>query len=134
MKSIGLDMQKNMRYDEGKRLLEKYLEETNRNVEWLQYMTEKYATSLCDTPEFVGFDYKKAQKYLRTWEIIQELPAEKKNMLLIYCACENDLTKTLEVYNGVGKGCKNVATLRVLISLVKKTIREKYKERYECDL
>ena len=134
MKSIGTDMQKNMRYDEGKRLLEKYLEETNRNVEWLNEMCNRYSATMYDLPDFAGFNYSKAQKYIRTWEIIQELPAEKKNMFLIYCACENDLTKTLEVYNGVGKGCKNVATLRVLISLVRKIIREKYKERYERDL
>ena len=128
--NFGLTMQKNKEYEEGKKLLQTYIDETNMNVEWLKEMSNRYSATMYDLPDFAGFNYSKAQKYIRTWEIIQELPAEKMNMFLIYCACENDLTKTLEIYNGVGKGCKNVATLRVLISLVRKTIRERYKERY----
>jgi len=133
MKSIGNAMKKNIKYKEGKELMERYVTKTERYVESLQWMCDKYACTDFDLPEFAGFDYGKAIRYMRTWKIIQELPVDKRNLWLVYLACETDYTKTLEVYNGVGQTCKNIATLRVMVSNVRKLIRSKYTERYGSD-
>lgn len=133
MKIFGYNMEKNIKYNEGKKILDKFITETNSLYEWLKKTCERYNNSVFELPEFTGFNYEKAVKFINTWDIINELPTEKKNMFLIYCATEFDYEKALEIFNGVGKGCKNVATLRVLITNIRKIIKEKYRNKYGTD-
>lgn len=130
MKIFGCSMEKNINYEQGKHLLQEYIQNTEQYIKWLKEMCDKYDNTLFDLPDFGAFDYEKAVKFIRTWEIINEFPTDKKNLFLIYCACEYNYTKTLAIFNDIGKGCKNAATLRVLISNIRKLIKEIYTERY----
>ena len=132
MKIFGHSMKKNinLKYDDGKKILETYIEEQKEHCQFLEDTIKKYQNTLFELPDVAGVDIKEALIYLRTWKIINELPTEKKNLFLIFCACEYDYKKTLEVFNGVGKGCKNVATLRVLMTHIRKLLRQKYDEQY----
>ena len=130
MKIFGFNMVKNIKYEQGKRLLEDYIKKTEDDIVWLNEMCDRYNSTVFDLPEFAGFDYYKAVEFIRTWEIINELPADKKNLFLIFCACEYDYKRTLEIFNNVGKTCKNIATLRVMISNVRKIIRKNYSDKY----
>lgn len=130
MKNFGLYMETNIKYQEGKQLLQDYIEATETHVAWLKDMCNKFNNTLFDLSDFSGFNYWKAVVFIRTWEIINELPTDKKNLFLIYSACGYDYEKTLAVFNGIGRGCKNIATLRVLVSNTRKIIRKIYNEKY----
>lgn len=127
MKIFGLGMEKNIKYEQGKRLLEKSIKQTDMYVEWLKDMCKNYDENL---PEYTGFDYHQAIAYMRTWDIIKELPTDKKNLFIIYVACDFNYKNTLAIFNDIGKGYKNAATLRVMISNIRKQIKEIYKDRY----
>lgn len=126
-------MEKNINYEQGKKLLEEYIRKTESDIKWIKEMCNRYNNTVFELPEFAGFDYYKAVEFLRTWEIINDLPADKKNLFLIFCACEYNYKNTLAIFNDIGKGCKNIATLRVLITNIRKLIKEIYKERYGRD-
>lgn len=129
MKIFGYNMETNIKYKQGKTKLEQYVKEQNDLYQWYKDTIQRYNETVFDLPEFAGFEYNEAISFMRTWEIIQELPTEKKNLFLTYCATDYNYKETLEVFNG--KRCyKNVATLRVLITLIRKIIKEKYKEKY----
>lgn len=133
MKNFGLSMEKNINYELGKRILNKALKNTTALYQWLKESCEKYENTLFELPELTGFNYEKAVKFIRTWDIVEELPADKKNLFVIFWSTGFNYKKTLEIFNGVGKGCKNVATLRVLVSNIRKIIKEQYKEKYGTD-
>ena len=120
-------MEKNIKYEQGKRLLEKCIKQTDIHAEWLKDMCKNYDENL---PEYTGFDYQQAIKYMRTWDIIKELPTDKKNLFIIYVACDFNYKNTLAIFNDIGKGYKNAATLRVMISNIRKQIKEIYKDKY----
>ena len=129
MKIFGLFMETNIKYEQGKAKLEEYIKEQNALYQWYKDTMVRYSETVFDLPEFAGFDYHEALFFIRTWDIIQELPTDKKNLFLTYCATDYNYKETLEIFNG--KRCyKNVATLRVLIALIRKIIKEKYKEKY----
>lgn len=123
-------MQKNISYEKGKQLLDDYIKSREKEIVWLKEMCDRYNNTVFDLSDFGGFDYNEAVIFIRTWEIINEFPTDKKNMFLIFCACDYDYKKTLEIFNGIDKGCKNVATLRVLISNIRKLIKAIYNDRY----
>ena len=127
MKIFGLSMEKNIKYEQGKRLLEKTIKQTDIHAEWFKDMCKNYDENL---PEYTGFDYHQAIRYMRTWDIIKELPTDKKNLFIIYTACDFNYKNTLAIFNDIGKGYKNAATLRVMISNIRKQIKEIYKDRY----
>lgn len=129
---FGNSMEKkiNPKYKEGKKLLEKYIKEQKEHCKFLEETLAKYASTEFDLPDFACVDMREAIAYLRTWKLINELPPKHKNLLLTFCACEYDYKKTLEVFNDVGREYKNVATLRVLITNIRKILREKYNETY----
>lgn len=130
--NFGYNMQTNInpKYDNGKKILEKYIKEQEEHCAFLRESLDKYLNTPFDLPDFSCIDMREAVVYLRTWKLINELPTNKKNLLLIFCACKYNYKKTLEVFNGVGKGCKNIATLRVLITNIRKLLRQKYDEQY----
>lgn len=130
MKIFGHSMIKNIQYEEAKKKLDEYIKENSTLYEWLKDTCRKYDNAIFEQPDFAGFNYEKALKFIRTWDIINNLPADKKNLFLLFCSTGYDYKETLEVFNGVGKGCKNVSTLRVLISNIRKIIREKYTLNY----
>lgn len=132
MKNFGYSMEKNINpdYKKGKKLLETYIKKQEAECKFLAETIDKYQNSVFEIPDIAGVDINQAIVFLRTWKLINELPTDKKNLLLVFCACRYDYKKTLEVFNGVGKGCKNVATLRVLITAIRKIIRKNYNEQY----
>lgn len=130
MKIFGLGMEKNIKYEQGKRLLEKTIKQTDIHTEWLKDMCKNYDENL---PEYTGFEYQQAIKYMRTWDIIKELPTDKKNLFIIYAVCDFNYKNTLAIFNDIGKCYKNTATLRVMISNIRKQIKEIYKERYDTN-
>lgn len=122
-------METNINYQEGKTKLEEYINEQTEIYQSYKATMKRYSETLFDLPEFEGFDYQQALLFIRTWDIIQELPTDKKNLFLTYCATGFNYKETLEVFNG--KRCyKNIATIRVLVSLIRKIIKDKYKEKY----
>ena len=131
MKNFGYSMARkiNMDYKKGKKILEKYIKDEEEHCRFLRETLDKYFNTPFDLPDFSCIDMREAVVYLRTWELIKELPTDKRNILLTYCACDYDYKKTIEVFNGE-KGYKNVATLRVIIAYIRKILREKYDERY----
>ena len=132
MMIFGTLMETNIEYEKGKQILKEYIEKENNLYSWLKDMFNRYENCPYDySPEFAGFDYNSAIKFIRTWEIINnDLPIDKKNLILIYNACGGDNAKTLEIFNGTGKVYKNKATLCVLICNTKKIIKQIYNEKY----
>lgn len=128
--NFGIDMVMNIEYDNAKKLLEKYVKEHDELYQFLEVLCKKFDEAIFDTPEFEGFNYKKAKKYMRAWDVLKEIPTEKKNLFLLFCATDFNYEKTLVFFNGTGNTCKNIATLRVMISKIRKIIRDKYQEIY----
>ena len=126
----NMKMKINSKYEDGKKTLDKYMTEQENYCNFLKETLNKYFNTPFDLPDFSGFDMREAVVYLRTWELIKELPPDKKNLLLVFCACDYDYKKTLEIFNDVGKGYKNIASLRVIITYIRKILKQKYESRY----
>ncbi len=133
MKIFGMRMERNIKYEQGKRKLNNFMKASEEYYQWLMNTIEKYNNTLFEEPEFSGFEIGKAVKYCRTWRIIKELPVDQRNLFLIFSSTGYNYKDTLDVFNGVGKGCKNVGTLKVMISKIRKIIKEKYNEKYGTD-
>lgn len=128
---FGRNMRKNTNeYEEGKELLNNYINEQEQLYQWLKETCVKYQDAVFEVPEFEGFNYYKAVKFIRTWDLINELSMDKKNLFLVHCASGKKYEDTLKIFNGSGKEYKNVATLKVLITQIRNEIRKKYKEKY----
>ena len=127
-------MQTNIKYSKGKKLLEKFYTNMDKLIADLQSNIDIYDNAIDnpdDVPELAWFNYRKAVKLKRTYNIIlNDLQPTERNLFCIYLACNYDYEKTLEIFNGENKGYKNIATLRVIIANIRKIIKEKYKEKY----
>lgn len=115
--------EKIIEYEAGKGVVAKYIKSMDKKCEEV----EQSLRENMDNDEF--FDCDTAEQFIRTWYVIKyQLSAHERNLFCTYLACERDYKKTLEVFNGSNKNYKNVATLKQMMSLVRKKIREKEKQ------
>lgn len=115
--------EKIIEYETGKGVVAKYIKSMDKKCEEV----EQSLRENMDNDEF--FDCDTAEQFIRTWYVIKhQLSAHERNLFCTYLACERDYKKTLEVFNGSNKNYKNVATLKQMMSLVRKKIREKEKQ------
>lgn len=115
--------EKIIEYETGKGVVAKYIASMDKKCEEV----EQLLRDNMDNDEF--FDCDTAEQFIRTWYVIKNLlSANERNLFCTYLACERDYKKTLEVFNGSNKNYKNVATLKQMMSLVRKKIREKEKQ------
>lgn len=118
----------NTKYTIAKEMVTEYIDKMDSLYEDKLKQIEDYKTNVID--EFDEyFDYYKALKFVRTWDIIKNNlnPAEKN--LVIASECAKDYEECLSFFNG-GKAPKNIATLRVLICNARKKIREIYNQKW----
>lgn len=77
------------------------------------------------------YDINKSLKFTRTWDIImKDLDCAGRNLLLLFNVCESRYKETLEALVGFNIEYKNVATLRVMITRIRKKIKEIYNKKY----
>lgn len=109
--------------------LDTYILERTNGVNELRSMLEAYDNSVNEFEEnrFEFFDYNRTQKIVRMWDIIMDLKPQERNLILMFEAVDHDYDKMAE-YFGQYKSC---ATLRVLLSNVRKEIRHKYQTKYK---
>lgn len=127
---------RNVKYDLAKALIASYTEEMKTVYEENQKMIDLYLCYYGGGEAPVPYDdYKTSLKFIRTWDIIQSdiLNQAQRNLILLHYACDGNLDKTLNAFNGDGslsKGYKNKASLRVMLCNIRKIIKAQYFELY----
>lgn len=127
-------------YSVGKKKVSEYIKQMeNRYLHHLQtidmYESELFEES--DEFRFLQENIDIAQKFVRTWDTLNELSPVDKNMLLCFSACDRDYDETLKIFNGIKdnkvKNKKNLASLRMAICRARKKLIDKYTEKYGND-
>lgn len=121
-------MTKNKEYEEGKRLVAKYIEDCDK-----LYAANKERFK--DDMDLSELDYDDdlmtAINFNRIWEIINNnITAAERNLYITYLACEQNAHKTLDVFNGQGKGLKNIFVIRTMCFKIKEKIKNVYIKKY----
>lgn len=107
---------------DGRQLLVDFTTEMDRLYDWFIEIRERYENSLFDLPEFAGYSQEYAEKFIKTYDIIQSrLTVSQRNLLYIFTATGQSYKQTIEILNGE---VKNIATLRVMIHNIRKIIKE----------
>lgn len=113
----------NKNFEIGKGQLAEYInsmqELYNEHIELIKQAEE----SIFET----DYNIKKYIKFCRTWEIIMnKLDTRERNLYICYLFCNCKPEKCIEVFNGQGGNYKNKATMCVMITRIKKKIKEYY--------
>ena len=123
----------NVDYEIGKGIVADYIAKMDkickRRIEELKI----YENSMWDYVPELGenFDYYSTLRFVRTWNIVKnELSISDRNLILCFLACDSNYEDCLAWFNGHGRDLKNVASLRVLICLVRRKVRTIYAEKY----
>ena len=110
--------------------LNEYIRGMNKSIELQKELCERWL----NTDEYLHdalldwFDYNKAQKAIRLWDIIQnDLEPAQRNLVNLYHANGENMSFLTQFFIGE---YKNAATIRVLLSNARTRIREIYKEKY----
>ena len=107
---------------DGRQLLVDFTTEMDRLYDWFIEARERYENSLFDLPEFAGYNQEYAEKFIKTYDIIQSrLTVSQRNLLYIFTATGQSYKQTIEILHGE---VKNIATLRVMIHKIRKIIKE----------
>lgn len=123
----------NNEYEIGKGMVAEYIKQMEETYDDLKRLIDLYDGTLYpeNNPELVNFNYDKAIKFVRTWELINnDIQPHNRNLIFAIEASGEDYTKCLEYFNGKGKGYKNKATLHVLVCNARNELRLKYIEKY----
>ena len=107
---------------DGRQLLVDFTTEMDRLYDWFIETRERYNNSLFDLPDFAGYNPEYAEKFIKTYDIIQSrLTVSQRNLLYIFTATGQSYKQTIEILQGE---VKNIATLRVMIHKIRKIIKE----------
>lgn len=134
MNHSGKTMEKtiNTEYEVGKEDVANYIKTMTNLYDDYKRLIDIYENTITgDEPELEYFNYKKALKFIRTWDIItKDIVPYNRNLIFALEACGEDYTKCLAYFNGCGKGYKNKATLQVLVCRARKEVDTIYKQKY----
>lgn len=126
-------MRVNDEYFIAKGLVADYIKSMDKVVEDNKRLMQLYDDDV-QTDELEYFDYNKALKFNRLWDVIKhDLPPTKRNLLLCFEACGEDYTKCLAFFNGNGMNYKNKATLHVLVCNARNMANKLYTEKYDSN-
>ena len=123
----------NKEYEIGKGKVAEYISVMDEQCATLKEDLKAFNNDMFDSEEFDYFNKDKAERFIRTWEIIQSdaITIAQRNLLCAFAACNNKLADCLDFFNGKGKNIKNKRTLAVMISNARKAVTDKYKELYD---
>lgn len=108
--------------------MEVYVDERNKDFNELRKLIYEYDNSVNEFEEnrFDFFNYSQTLKAVRVWDIITtELTPDKRNIFLLFETYDHDYKKLMEYFHS-----KAYSTLRVIISDIRKDIRNRYNSKY----
>ena len=114
-----------------KEVFDNFVKQMNEAYNEQTYLIDLYNNSVNpDTPELEYFDCNKAIKFTRTWELIQQLKPQQRNLLICRMAFTT-IAECLRVFNGVNNTKTNDTTFRVLVYNAKNELKRLYNQRYD---
>lgn len=122
-------MKKIKEYEIAKTELAEFESKMQETYNYHKSMLNNYKEDVFDNS---FYDYKEGKKFVKTWNIINELPVSSKNLLLLHQMYNGKIPQIMGVFNGLGKPIKNAATVSRQIWKIKKKIRDKYEELKDC--